>query len=341
MSQQGLDVPAHLSIKTPIDELRSEYSKIDHDRKVRAAIKQQRRMLMGIVSGLEYITTDVVPDCGVELDGWSGSVLSSIDEYDGVFEELYDLYGDRVKVHPVIKLVYMVGASAAMYQLTNTMVKHQKSLNEQNTQRSEPVTQQQGAEYMRDLNRQYMREEQTQQARAAAAANASAGGSFGTLGAAIARDTAKMPLEKGGTGDHRQKSAAVNASMTPTGLLGSLGERAMQQQGPGTRIPMTPPPVEVPERNYKMRGPSMMGNPPAAFGLQTRISPADVGDGTDAAPVRPDITAQAGEIHPVIEGLVQGSLGEAAGIAESECGSEVPRKKGRGRKKKEEDGVTL
>ena len=312
MSQQGLDVPAHLSIKTPIDELRSEYSKLDHDRKVRAAIKQQRRMLMGIVSGLEYITTDVVPDCGVELDGWSGSVLSSIDEYDGVFEELYDLYGDRVKVHPVIKLVYMVGASAAMYQLTNTMVKHQKSLNEQNTQRSEPVTQQQGAEYMRDLNRQYMREEQTQKARAEAAAAgplvADANPGFvGKLVSAVDRDTRHMPLDKGG----------------------------------GTRIPMTPPPVEVPERNYKMRGPSMMGKSPVAFGLQTRISPADVGDGTDAAPVRPDITAQAGEIHPVIEGLVQGSLGEAAGLAESECGSEVPRKKGRGRKKKEEDGVTL
>ena len=337
MSQQGLDVPAHLSIKTPIDELRSEYSKIDHDRKVRAAIKQQRRMLMGIVSGLEYITTDVVPDCGVELDGWSGSVLSSIDEYDGVFEELYDLYGDRVKVHPVIKLVYMVGASAAMYQLTNTMVKHQKSLNEQNTQRSEPVTQQQGAEYMRDLNRQYMREEQTQKARAEAAANASAGGSFGTLGAAIARDTAKMPLGKGGTGD------PTLGSLGEKHFAGPLSRREILQegQGGGTRIPMTPPPVEVPERNYKMRGPSMMGNPPAAFGLQTRISPADVGDGPDAAPLRPDLTAQAGEIHPVIEGLVQGSLGEAAGLAESECGSEVPRKKGRGRKKKEEDGVTL
>ena len=218
-------------------------------------------MLMGIVSGLEWISTDLIEDSGVELKGWSGSVMTSLDEYDGVFEELYDLYGDKVKVHPVVRLVYMVGASAAVYHLTNTMAKHQKSLQDDGAKMSGK----EGAEYLRNLNRQYVEEERAQQARAQARA---------------------------------QAAPRQEACDTPPSV------REM-----GTVIPMKPPPVEVPDRESRMRGPAAMMTMSRPVGLHSRVAPSELGSGApapDAEPLRPDVALAAG--HPLLQGVAQASL---------------------------------
>lgn len=253
---------------------------------------------MGIVSGLEWISTDLIEDSGIELKGWSGSVMTSLDDYDGVFEELYDLYGDKVKVHPVVKLVYMVGASAAVYHLTNTMAKHQKSLEEDAAGAN--LGGKDGAEYLRDLNRKYMEEERAQQARAHAHAQARA-----------------------------QPAPRQEASDIP--LPPSVKDM-------GTVIPMKPPPVEVPERETRMRGPAAMMTMPRPVGLQSRVAPSEIGSGApapDAEPLRLDVSLAAG--HPSLQGAA------LAGIAESESGDDPPKKRAgaRGRRKKDDEGVTL
>jgi hypothetical protein len=63
-------------------------------------------------AGLEYVNG--MADTGVQLEGWSNTVLAGIDDYDSVFEDLYNKYKDRVAVSPEVKLVFMVGTSAAM-----------------------------------------------------------------------------------------------------------------------------------------------------------------------------------------------------------------------------------
>lgn len=51
LGQKGVDVPAHLSMKCSLEELQTEFGKLEHDYKVRNSIKLQRRMLMGLVTG--------------------------------------------------------------------------------------------------------------------------------------------------------------------------------------------------------------------------------------------------------------------------------------------------
>ena len=51
LGQKGVEVPAHLSMKSSLEELTTEFSKLEHDYKVRNSIKLQRRMLMGMVTG--------------------------------------------------------------------------------------------------------------------------------------------------------------------------------------------------------------------------------------------------------------------------------------------------
>jgi hypothetical protein len=46
-----------------------------------------------------------------------------VDDYDGVFEELYVKYRTKVNVAPEVKLIMMLGGSAMMFHLTNSMFK--------------------------------------------------------------------------------------------------------------------------------------------------------------------------------------------------------------------------
>ena len=58
----------------------------------------------------------------LKLDGWSEAVNENIDEYDEVFGYV-EKYGGKAKMAPEIKLLFMLGGSAAMLHMTNTMFK--------------------------------------------------------------------------------------------------------------------------------------------------------------------------------------------------------------------------
>ena len=47
----------------------------------------------------------------------------NIEDYDEVFGELHEKYGEKAKMAPEIKLLFMLGGSAAMLHMTNTMFK--------------------------------------------------------------------------------------------------------------------------------------------------------------------------------------------------------------------------
>jgi tetrahydromethanopterin S-methyltransferase subunit B len=59
----------------------------------------------------------------IQLDGWSENVMENVDDYDEVFEELYVKYRSKMHVAPEIKLIMMLGGSAMMFHLTNSMFK--------------------------------------------------------------------------------------------------------------------------------------------------------------------------------------------------------------------------
>jgi len=49
--------------------------------------------------------------------------MENVDDYDGVFEELYVKYRSKVNIAPEVKLIMMLGGSAMMFHLTNSMFK--------------------------------------------------------------------------------------------------------------------------------------------------------------------------------------------------------------------------
>ena len=122
LSKKGIATSARLTIYSDVEEIRTEYKRMIYGIEVDRSIKFQRRMLVACVTGLEFLNDKFDP-FDLELNGWSQTMMENVEDYDGVFEELYNKYKTKVQVAPEVKLIMMVGGSAMMFHLTNSMFK--------------------------------------------------------------------------------------------------------------------------------------------------------------------------------------------------------------------------
>lgn len=120
--KKGIQGNARLNSYSSIEEIRTEYKRMTYAIEVDRSIKFQKRMLIATVTGLEFLNKKFDP-FDLQLDGWSENMMEQTDDYDGVFEDLYNKYKNKIEVAPEIKLIMMVGGSAMMFHLTNSMFK--------------------------------------------------------------------------------------------------------------------------------------------------------------------------------------------------------------------------
>ena len=111
-----------MSMMNSYEEIQAELSKRKDSKALEASIRFQRSMLTTVTNGMEFLNNRYDP-LGVNLDGWSEQVNENLEDYDEIFEELYDKYKDRSKVAPEVRLIMSLGLSAAMCHVTNTMFK--------------------------------------------------------------------------------------------------------------------------------------------------------------------------------------------------------------------------
>jgi hypothetical protein len=105
-----------------MEEMKAELDRIKRDVEVDASVRFQRRMLMACVSGIEFMNHRFDP-VGAHLDGWSESVQESINDYDDIFEELWDKYHSKVKMAPELRLLISLGGSAVFFHISHSMFK--------------------------------------------------------------------------------------------------------------------------------------------------------------------------------------------------------------------------
>jgi hypothetical protein len=122
LAKKGMNTSARLTSYSDIEEIRTEYKRLTYAIEAERAIRFQKRILVACVTGLEFLNKRFDP-FDLQLDGWSENVMENQDDYDGVFEELYQKYNTKVNVAPEVKLIMMVGGSAMMFHLTNSMFK--------------------------------------------------------------------------------------------------------------------------------------------------------------------------------------------------------------------------
>ena len=124
LRRMGINIPYDFNFSSDLSSMEHEYTKIVNQREMENSIKFQRKMLMACITGIEFLNNRFDP-FDVKLNGWSESIHENINDYNEIFEELYEKYHSKTKMAPELKLLFMVGGSAFMFHLTNSMFKSQ------------------------------------------------------------------------------------------------------------------------------------------------------------------------------------------------------------------------
>jgi hypothetical protein len=192
---KGHQVSKRYTMDNTLDEMKQEYLRLVDSRNLEASLRFQRQALMSVVTGLEWANGRFDP-LDVKLDGWSEAVHENIEDFDEIFEELYDKYKERGKMPPEARLVMSLAGSGFMCHVSNTFLKSRMgSVSAEDILKSNP-----------DLARQF-----------ASAAAQQAGPGFGNF----------MNMAMGGAGGN----AAATAAPAPTGagsFFGSSAQAASQ-----------------------------------------------------------------------------------------------------------------
>jgi hypothetical protein len=123
LQKQGYAPSKRYSMASAIEELKFERDRLKKQRDVEKSINFSRKILLAAVSGIEYLNGAIENPFDIRLKGWSENVMENVSDYDEVFEELHDKYGEKVKMAPELKLLMMVAGSGFMFHLTNSLFK--------------------------------------------------------------------------------------------------------------------------------------------------------------------------------------------------------------------------
>ncbi len=122
LEKKGVHLPKQFTMASNVDEMNAELERIKRDIEIDASVRFQRRMLMACVSGIEFLNNKFDP-FDAHLDGWSETVQDSINDYDDIFEELWDKYHAKIKVAPELRLIFTLGGSAVWFHMSHSMFK--------------------------------------------------------------------------------------------------------------------------------------------------------------------------------------------------------------------------
>ena len=122
LERKGITLSKKYTMESSLDEMKGEFEMIKAEKEKTASKKFQGKMLMACVSGLEFLNNRFDP-FDIKLDGWSEQINENLEEYDELFGELHEKYQSKAKIAPELKLLFMLGGSAVMVHMTNTMFK--------------------------------------------------------------------------------------------------------------------------------------------------------------------------------------------------------------------------
>jgi len=122
LERKGINLTKKYNMDSNLKEMKGEFEMIKAEKEKSASVKFQGKMLMASVSAIEFLNNKFDP-LDINLDGWGETVNENIEDYDDIFGELHEKYGGKTKMAPELKLLFMLGGSAAMLHMTNTMFK--------------------------------------------------------------------------------------------------------------------------------------------------------------------------------------------------------------------------
>ena len=124
--RKNIDFPSHIHPDSPYSELKAHLSLLQSEHHMEQSVEMCKKVMVGVTSVFEFLNTRFDP-VGLKLNGWSEQINDTKDEYDEVFEELYEKHSDKVEMPPEVRLMLMIGGSAAAYHVQSSMMSTNKT----------------------------------------------------------------------------------------------------------------------------------------------------------------------------------------------------------------------
>lgn len=140
LNKLGVPVRKRFTMDSPLDEMRMELDFIKKEREMDSTIKQFSQWFVTGMSAMEWSSKNInaVRMFGLQLDGLSESAQMNVGDFEEDFEELYELYGENMKVHPLVRIPMRVAIMVYMVHLTNQMAQKAPIPNIQEILRQNP-----------------------------------------------------------------------------------------------------------------------------------------------------------------------------------------------------------
>jgi hypothetical protein len=302
LEKKGLDVAKRFTMDNTLEEMKQEYLRLVDSRNLEASLRFQRQALMSVVTGLEWANGRFDP-FDVKLDGWSEAVHENVEDFDEIFEELYDKYKERGKMPPEARLMMALAGSGFMCHVSNTFLKSRmSSVSADDILKSNP-----------DLAKQFA---------AAAAQQAGPGfGNFMNMAMGGAGGNTAQAAAPAGAGSFFGSSAQAASQAAQEAQARARAEVSFQTNVAGGGMPMNGPPqsvaaMEPPRQTARreMRGPSGVDDILRSFEAARQNESMD-GTAFPNVPVNggaQPATAAAIEIQSIASGDDIGSTTESA-----------------------------
>ena len=125
LSKLGVPMRKRFTIDSPLEEMKMELEFIKREKSMDATIKQFSEWFVTGMSAMEYGSKNVgfLKAFGLQLDGLSEAAQMNVVDLEDDFEELYDLYGESMKMHPMVRIPMRTCMMIYMVHLTNQMTR--------------------------------------------------------------------------------------------------------------------------------------------------------------------------------------------------------------------------
>jgi len=123
LNKLGVPMRKRFTMDSPLDEMEMELEFVRREKAMDSTIKQFSEWFITGMSALEWGSKNValMQAFGLQLDGLSQSAQMNVADLEEDFEEVYDLYGENIRMHPLVRIPMRTCFMVYMVHLTNQM----------------------------------------------------------------------------------------------------------------------------------------------------------------------------------------------------------------------------
>ena len=125
LSKLGVPMRKRFTMDSPLEEMKMELEFIKREKSMDSTIKQFSEWFVTGMSAMEWGSKNVgmLKAFGLQLDGLSEAAQMNVVDLEDDFEELYDMYGENMKMHPMVRIPLRTCMMVYMVHLTNQMTR--------------------------------------------------------------------------------------------------------------------------------------------------------------------------------------------------------------------------